>query len=73
MPEIICRGCGVPVVQRIRPQGGGRTSLYCSARCRSRMWALAHIPDIPDTLTEDEMDAAVIAFGGAVAAGDVRS
>jgi len=37
------------------------------------MWALAHIPDIPDTLTEDEMDAAVIAFGGAVAAGDVRS
>jgi len=38
-----------------------------------RAWALAHIPDIPDTLTEDEMDAAVIAFGGAVAAGDVRS
>ncbi len=37
-----------------------------------RQWALAHIPSMPDNLTEDEYDAAVIAFGGAVAAGDVR-
>lgn len=37
-----------------------------------RDWALAFIPEIPDNLTEDEYDAAVIAFRGAVAAGEVK-
>ena len=37
-----------------------------------RGWALAFIPGIPDNLTEDEYDAAVIAMRGAVAAGDVK-
>jgi len=37
-----------------------------------RDWALAFIPGIPDNLTEDEYDAAVIAYRGAVAAGDVK-
>lgn len=35
-----------------------------------RQWAIAHIPGIPTDLTEDEMDASVIAYRGAVAAGD---
>lgn len=37
-----------------------------------RGWALAFIPGIPDNLTEDEYDASVIAFRGAVAAGEVK-
>lgn len=37
-----------------------------------RQWAIAHIPGLPIFLSEDEMDASVIAWRGAVAAGDVR-
>lgn len=39
MPVISCRGCGIPVEQPVRSQGGGCAKEYCSTRCRSRMWA----------------------------------
>lgn len=37
-----------------------------------RQWAMAHVPNMVGSLIEDEYDATVIAYRGAVAAGDVR-
>lgn len=44
-----CLACGQDVIQPNHPQGGGTTKVWCSSKCRARIWAREHAEQIRAT------------------------